>query len=541
MRSPAVALACCLLAAPAAPLAGQNPWVPPQPPCDISPGYFRINSAVVDLKGASEQPRQREHLLAQAVDVLTRSIRDDHQDKNPAAWYYLGRYYIEVGNAAGADSAFGKAQALAPQCAKDITSYRTRLYSDLLAGGQRTWQESKLDSAIGLLHLAQHLSPDNPRAYFVLGAVFTARDELDSATTYLSKGVQAAGTDTAFTAAKQQALSTVAHAAVRRVQTDPSAQQWQRTRYSRDSLGRGVANDSLVLARMQASAASRRARGARLSPADQRTFTADSTTRAQTVERGLAARREMAPRVAHDSAAVATAFGPAISAYQAYVAAYPTDADAVMSLAALYSQSARPAEASGVFDAFFSHAAAVDVGVLFDLGQRLVNGGALTTGAKAYALGLQRSPWNRNALFDLGSAYLNLKDTANAVATAQRLVALDPLSRASLRLAASAWDLRGRRDSAQRYVALVDSTLAVDVSVGSFVPDSGGDILTAIATNIRTADSKPFRVTFEFLDAQGSVQATQTADIPSMPGGTSHQFQLRVTGKGLLGWRYRPS
>src|SRR2546422_811694 len=448
MRSPAVALACCLLAAPAAPLAGQNPWVPPQPPCDISPGYFRINSAVVDLKGASEQPRQREHLLAQAVDVLTRSIRDDHQDKNPAAWYYLGRYYIEVGNAAGADSAFGKAQALAPQCAKDITSYRTRLYSDLLAGGQRTWQENKLDSAIGLLHLAQHLSPDNPRAYFVLGAVFTARDELDSATTYLSKGVQAAGTDTAFTAAKQQALS---------------------------------------------------------------------------------------------SAAVATGFGPAISAYQAYVAAYPTDADAVMSLAALYSQSARPAEASGVFDAFFSHAAAVDVGVLFDLGQRLVNGGALTTGAKAYALGLQRSPWNRNALFDLGSAYLNLKDTANAVATAQRLVALDPFSRASLRLAASAWDLRGRRDSAQRYVALVDSTLAVDVSVGSFVPDSGGDILTAIATNIPTADSKPFRGTFEVPHAQGSVQATQTADIPSMPGGTSHQFQLRVTGKGLLGWRYRPS
>src|SRR5713101_2681630 len=255
MRSPAVAAICSLLAAP---LVAQNQWVPPQPPCDISPGFFRINSAVVDLKGAAEQARQREHLLSQAVDVLTRSIRDDHQDKNPAAWYYLGRYYFDTGNAAGADTAFGKAQTLAPQCAKDIASYRTRLYSGLLADGQRTWQENKLDSAIGLLRLAQHLSPDNPRAYFVLGAVFTARDELDSATTYLSKGVQAAGTDTAFTTAKQEALSTVARAAVRRVQTDPSAQQWQRARYSRDSLGRAIAKDSIGLAQMQASAASRR-------------------------------------------------------------------------------------------------------------------------------------------------------------------------------------------------------------------------------------------------------------------------------------------
>ncbi len=539
MRSPAVATVCCLLAVP--PLGAQNQWVPPQPPCDIAAGFFRINSAVVDLKGASEQPRQREHLLAQAVDVLTRSIRDDHQDKNPAAWYYLGRYYFETANAVGADSAFGKAQVLAPQCAKDIAYYRARLYGDLLAAGQRTWQEQKFDSALGLLRLAQHLSPENPRAYFVLGAVFTARDELDSATSYLSKGVQAAGTDTAFNAAKQDALSTVARAAVRRVQTDPSAQQWQRTRYSRDSLSRAVGNDSLILARMQASAASRRARGARLSPADQRAFATDSGARGQAVERGQAARRDLAQRVAHDSAAVATAFTPAISAYQSYVAAYPMDADAVMTLAALYSQSARPAEANNVFDAFFSRAAAVEPGVLFDLGQRLVNGGALTMGVKAYALGLQRNPWNRNALFDLGSAYVGLKDTANAVATAQRLVSVDPLSRASLRLAASAWDLRGRRDSAQKYLAIVDSTLAVDVSVGSFVPDSGGYIVTAIATNLRAGVSKPFRVVFEFLDAAGGVQTSQATDIPGLASGASRQFQVRVSGKGLVGWRYRPS
>jgi tetratricopeptide (TPR) repeat protein len=541
MRAPAVAAVCCLLALPAA-LAGQNQWVPPQPPCDVSAGsFFRLNSAVVDLKKAVEQPTLREHLLSQALDVLTRTIRDDHQDKNPAAWYFLGRYYVERNDAAGADTAFTRAVALAPKCDKDVAGYRAQLYGGLLADGQRTWQESKIDSSLRLLRLATRLVPANPRAYFLIGAVFTANDEADSATAYLAKGVTAAGSDTAFAAAKKEALSTVARGALRHAQADPAVQQWTRTRYSRDSLARALANDSSILARMQASAASRRARGARLSPTDQRTFSGDSTARAQTVERGIAARAELAGRVARDSAAVAGAFAPAVAAYQQYLAAFPTDAEAVVTLGALYSQSARPAEATRVFDDFLSHSAAVDADALFDLGQRLVGGGLVPTGIKAYALGLQKNPWSRNALYEVGTAYLGLKDTANAVATAQRLVALDPLNRASLHLAATAWDLRGRRDSAQKYALQADSTLVVDITVGSFVPDSAGYVLTAVATNLRQTPGKPFRLTFEFLDARGEVQATQTADVPAIPAGGNNQFQVRVSGKGLTGWRYRPS
>src|ERR1041384_4646286 len=71
-------------------------WVPPQAPCDIKPGFFRINSAVVDLQSAATQPRTRDNMLHQAQDVLLRSISGDAQDKNPAAWYYLGRYYTEM-------------------------------------------------------------------------------------------------------------------------------------------------------------------------------------------------------------------------------------------------------------------------------------------------------------------------------------------------------------------------------------------------------------------------------------------------------------
>src|SRR5690348_9367350 len=48
-------------------------YVPPKPPCNIQPGFFRINSAVVDLQTAVEKPNQRDHMLSLAVEVLTRT------------------------------------------------------------------------------------------------------------------------------------------------------------------------------------------------------------------------------------------------------------------------------------------------------------------------------------------------------------------------------------------------------------------------------------------------------------------------------------
>jgi cytochrome c-type biogenesis protein CcmH/NrfG len=121
----------------AIPLAAQT-WTPPQPPCDIKAGHFRVNSAIVNLKTAAENPNNRDRMLRQTLDVLSRTITGDGQDKNPAAWYYLGRYYVEVRDAGGADSAFDRAEALAPQCKQDIAGYRQALWGDVVASGGGT-------------------------------------------------------------------------------------------------------------------------------------------------------------------------------------------------------------------------------------------------------------------------------------------------------------------------------------------------------------------------------------------------------------------
>ena len=68
-------------------------WSPPR--CDIRPGHFLVNSGVLYLQNASKTrfDDQRTKDLADALRVLTQAITSGGQDKNPAAWYYLGRYY----------------------------------------------------------------------------------------------------------------------------------------------------------------------------------------------------------------------------------------------------------------------------------------------------------------------------------------------------------------------------------------------------------------------------------------------------------------
>ena len=537
MRSAAVTIG--LLSLGATGLGAQvRAWVEPKPPCDIKPGFFRLNSAIVDLQHAAQQPQMRDHLLAQAQDVLLRSIRDDKQDKNPAAWYYLGRYYVEEGDAIGADSAFAKAAALAPQCKADVATYMSPLAQTMLNQGLTQWQAGNKDSGAVLLRRAYAVDSTQLKALFQLGLLYIDANQLDSATAVLRRAAQASAGDTAYSEARRDALLTVARISARGVLSDPAAQKWQHTRYSRDSLAPYVASDSTVLARMQASSASRRARGARLSPADQQSFSHDSSTRADAVSRDRAARAAIQQQAAADSTAAQAVFQPAIASYKELVAAYPSNAEAAAALASLYVQAGRRSEATVVFDGLFAHAGDLSAGDLYDLGQRLVSSRLWAPAIKAYALALERNPYHRNALSELGSAYVETKDGANAVTTVQRLVGLDPMNKMALHLLGQAWDVRGQTDSARKYTAISDS-LSLDITIASMVPDSSGVTLTGVATNSGSVAARAAHLTVEFLDAKGTVLATQGVDIPSVPAGGSQQFQAHAAAKGAVGWRYR--
>ncbi|HEV8305717.1 MAG TPA: hypothetical protein VGQ25_12185 [Gemmatimonadales bacterium] len=523
-----------------APLAAQT-WIPPQPPCDIKAGHFRVTSAIVDLQAAAQKPNARERMLRQAQDVLTRAITGDAQDKNPAAWYYFGRYYVEMGDAAGADSAFRRAEGLAPQCKQDIDGYRAKLWTDVVAAGLRTWQENKPDSAKLLLRQAGALRPGHPRPFLSLGELYASRDQTDSAALYLTKAAEAAGSDTAFAAAKQDALGAVARLRLRRIQGDPAVQRWQRTRFSRDSIHRLLVPDSITLARIEASAASRRARGARLAPADQQAFSRDSSARAQSVAQRRAALAGMAQQVAADSAAAQPAFEPGIQAFREYLAAYPEQTDAVTGLGSLYYQSGRASEAEAAFDAIYPPTRATDPDVVLEAGRGVVRSNLFAAGTKLLARALERRPYDRDALLDLANGYLALRDSVRLLPAAQRLAGVDPLNRSTLRLLAAGWDLRSRRDSAQKYKDLADGGLQVEIAINTFMADSGGFTLSGTANNGGSTPSPAQRLIVEFLDAQGAVKATQTVEIPPLPPQGSQPIEVHVSGSGVTAWRYRSS
>ena len=526
----------------AVPLAAQT-WNPPQLPCDIKAGHFRVNSAIVNLKTAAEKPTQRDHMLRQTLDVLSRTITGDGQDKNPAAWYYLGRYYVEMGDAGGADSAFDRAEALAPQCKEDIAGYRLGLWRDVVAAGLRNWQENRADSAKMLLRQAAALRPDQPRPLFSLGQLFLSEDQADSAAYYLNKAAELAGSDSAFAEAKKDALGGVARLTARHVQSDPAAQRWQHTRFSRDSIQRLLMVDSIVLGRVVSSSASRRARGARLAPADQQAFARDSATRAQGVADRRSALAARAGQVASDSAAAQPAFEPAIQAFRGYLAAYPDATDAVTSLASLYYQSGRTKDAEAAFDAIYPIGGEVSTrpDVLIEAGRGALRANLFVVATKLLSRALDRLPYDRDALLDLANGYLALRDSTRLLATAQRLAAVDPLNRATLRMLAAGWDLRARGDSAKKYKDLADGGLQVEIGVTTFLADSTGYTLSGVASNGGASPSTAQRVTFEFLDAQGTVRGTQTVDISPLPPQGTQPIELHVAGQGLSGWRYRRS
>jgi len=528
-----------LALAPGALAAQARGWVPPQPPCDIKPGHFRVNSAVVDLQSAATRPNTRDNMLAAARDVLTRAITGDGQEKNPAVWYYFGRYYVEMKDGAGADSAFRKALALAPQCQADIDGYREQVWGDVLQNGLRTWQDNKLDSAKTLLRQAAGLRPNHPRAALALGQIYAGENKIDSAATWLNQAAAAAGNDTAFAEQKKEALGTSARLYLRQLQSDTLAQRWQRTKFSRDSLQRALAVDSSILARVEASSASRRARGARLAPADQQSFARDSSTRAKAVADKRAALAARTGAVAADSSAAAGVYDPVIRSFRSYLEAYPDATDAVAGLANLYYQSGRIAEATPAFDAMYSKTA--DPDLLIDAGRGAIRGNTQAAGAALIERGLAKRPYNRDALVDLGNVYLALRDSARLLPVAQKLKGIDPLNRATLRLVAAGWDLKGRRDSAQKYQDLASGGQAVEIVITSLDADSSGYTLRGSATNSGSTPAPVQRLTFEFLDANGNVQVSQSIEIAPLPPQGSHDIEIRVPGTAIIAWRYRPS
>ena len=168
-----------------------------EPDCKLPKGHFKVSSAATYLKSSVETSvdANRERMLEDGQRVSIEAIQQNGQDKNPAAWYFLGRIYLRRGDVAGADSAFRKAQELAPDCAGDILKYRRVAFAPIINRAIDFSKNHQDDSALVYYRRAAVWMPNDPIATYNLAGVFASMKMEDSALAYYESAVKGA-TDT---------------------------------------------------------------------------------------------------------------------------------------------------------------------------------------------------------------------------------------------------------------------------------------------------------------------------------------------------------
>ena len=478
-------------------------WAAPK--CDLKPGHFLVNSAVLYLKNATETKfeDQKKKDLSDANRNLVQALTTGGQDKNPAAWYYLARYYLMVNDLVGADSAFTQSEALKPDCKDDIGVWRRFVWVPAYNAGIAAWQANNLDSAIASFRRANAILHAEPSGFKYLATLYYNKGELDSAATYFRKAAEIAarGNDTASVRERKDALFNLA-------------------------------------------------------------------------------------RIYHSQKKWADAEG----AYRDYLTLAPNDADGLASLGSVFMAEGKRDSAYAFYQRVVDHADSMEALPLLRIGVDIYQSvpdepdtsaanrtcrtqGATATrpvppvrvracrdsvaaafraydetakrtfrlAAQAFRAGVTLNPYFRDGLFNLANTLLAIGDSASLKAmlpVARQLIAVDPMHRGSLRLMAFAHQRAGNLDSALHYLRFADSSLVAEVAFTAFDPQDQSAELKGTVTQLHKV-TQPFKLTFEFLDTKGTVVGTQTVDVPLLQPDQTYDFDLKVIGAGVAGWRYR--
>ena len=489
--------------APAGNSGGTSGWVKPR--CDIKPANFLVNGGQLHLKAAAETRFDdvREREMRDAEKVLTQAVTTGGQEKNPAAWYYLGRYYIARFNAVGADSAFRKAEELQPTCRDDILGWRREvLWRPLYNTGIEAIKANNVDSAISTFRRAATVYDGDPITFAQLGALFFNSGQADSAAKYFL--AQAMHTkDPAQAADRKTALFNYASALELGKHYDSAGAAYRS--YMKDAPNDPAATIGLA-----------------------RVFAAGGHE-----DSAFALYRSVISRA--DSMDANTLFLAGVALYNS--APDTPDTAALGGRCRTEKRAGRTTLTLVQRRAINAQCDSASVQAL--RANDATGHEQYLLAVHAFEMSVSKDSLNRNSLFNLSRAYMKVRDLDHMLSTARKVVNIDPLNQEALRTLAYAWQLKGVGDSSLHYVVLSDSLIPVDITVGNYTFEEQGANLSGVATNYHTTPSQPLKLVFEFLSIKGEVVASQTVDIPGLAGQANHAFQTQVTGAGIAGWRYK--
>jgi hypothetical protein len=167
---------------------------------------------------------------------------------------------------------------------------------------------------------------------------------------------------------------------------------------------------------------------------------------------------------------------------------------------------------------------------------------------KLYAGALEKNPNTRDALYFLSFMYYEAKRTAAMDSLTQRLVAIDPSNPDNYLMRAYAFKLRAdeEKDPARKAALIkqmnensaLENSMPHKLNVARFERrGERGAVLVGTIEN-RGKAAKSYTVKMEFLDMQGNVVETMTAEVASVAPGATGNFQMNPTKPGIAAYRY---
>lgn len=142
---------------------------------------MQVRSAELYMKSANETAVQaeRDELLHKALDVLMEGAERDAD--NPLVWLMAGQAYARLGDVAGADSAFDRAERLYPEYAAEIEPERLAVWILEYNAGIAAIQGGDPASAIARLESADQIYRGRPDGVLTLGSLYTQTGDLAKA------------------------------------------------------------------------------------------------------------------------------------------------------------------------------------------------------------------------------------------------------------------------------------------------------------------------------------------------------------------------
>jgi len=241
----------------------------------------------------------------------------------------------------------------------------------------------------------------------------------------------------------------------------------------------------------------------------------------------------------------------AVEAWRRYTTWVPDDLDGKKGLAQAY-RGAGMADSAAAIEAQFvttggpggelDHEAATND--LFSYGVNAFNAKNYDDAIKAFMIIHEREPNNRDAVFNLANSYYAKQDTAQLIAMAKQLVAIDPMNEYALKLLGEGYRLSGNTDELVTVVTKIEAS-PFNLDVKSFRANADGASLVAQAIGREPKDIegrplklKPTVLSVEFLAEGGQVVSTKEVTVPELQPQAVHDVTVEAAGAGIVAWRY---